>query len=84
MAESEVGKVVHYYDKIGVAILELTDELSVGDTLKFVRGGEELLEQQVESIQMEHEQVESAAKGQSVGIKTAEKIHEGAHAYKVT
>ena len=37
MSESKVGDVIHYFDKIHVAILELTDELAVGDTLKFVR-----------------------------------------------
>ena len=84
MAESGVGKVVHYFDKVGVAILELTDEVAVGDTLKFVRGGEEVLEQRIDSMQIEHEQVEHAEKGQSVGIKTAEKVKEGADVFKVT
>ena len=83
MSESKAGEVVHYFDKIHVAILELTDALAVGDTLKFVRTGEVVLEQEIDSMQIEHEQVESAGKGQSVGIKTAEKVKEGAEAFKV-
>lgn len=83
MSASKVGDVVHYFDKIHVAILELTDELAVGDTLKFVRAGEVLFEQGIDSMQIEHEQVERAEKGQSVGVKTAEKVKEGAEAFKV-
>ena len=84
MAEASVGKVVHFFDKISVAILDLTDDLAVGDHVKFVRRGAELFEQDVESMQLEHEQVESAGKGQSVGIKTPEKAKEGAEVFKVS
>lgn len=80
----KVGKVTHYYDKIGVAIVELTGTLSVGDKVKFVRGGEDLFEQGVDSIQIEHEKVDSAKKGDVVGLKTKELIKEGAEVYKLS
>lgn len=79
----KVGKVTHYYDKIGVAIVELTGVLSVGDKVKFVRGGEDLFEQEVDSIQIEHEKVDSAKKGDVVGLKAKELIKEGAEVYKL-
>ena len=79
----KVGTVSHFYDKIGVAIVELGGTLSVGDKIKFSRGGEDLFEQTVESIQIEHEKVESAGKGKVVGLKTKEVVKVGADVYKV-
>ena len=48
MADLKIGKVTHYYDKIGVAIVELNGTLSVGEKVKFTRGGEDLFEQAVD------------------------------------
>lgn len=79
----KVGKVTHYYDKIGVAIVELDGQLSVGDKIKFVRGGEDVFEQTVDSIQIEHEKKDSASKGQVVGLKTEKEVKEGAEVFKL-
>ena len=79
----KIGRVTHYYDKIGVAIVELSATLSVGDTIKFARGGEDLFSQSVESIQIEHEKRDSANSGEVVGLKTKEPVREGADVYKV-
>lgn len=78
----KIGRVSHYYDKIGVAIVELDATLSVGDKIKFVRGGEDMFEETVESIQIEHEKVESASKGQVIGLKTEKMVKPGAEVYK--
>jgi len=83
MADFKIGKVTHYYEKIGVAIVELDAALAVGDKVKFVRGGEDLFEQTVDSIQIEHEQKESAGKGDVVGLKVEKEIKEGADVYKL-
>jgi putative protease len=79
----KVGKVTHYYDKLNVAIVDLDGTLSVGDNIKFVRGGEDLFEQKVESIQIEHEKKDTAAKGDVIGLKTNEAVKEGTEVYKV-
>lgn len=79
----KVGHVLHFYDKIGVAIIELDNTLGVGDRIRLVRGGEDLFEQTIESIQLEHEKVDSASKGQVVGIKLSEEVREGAEVYKI-
>lgn len=81
--ETEIGKVVHYYDKLGVAIIELSAPLKVGDTMK-IKHGEEEFEQQVVSMQVEHATVDSAKKGESVGVKVDQPTKEGATVYKVT
>ncbi len=83
MAGMKIGKVTHYYDKLGVAVVELDADLSVGDTIKFARGGEDLFEQKVDSIQIEHEKRDSAKKGEAVGLKTEKAVKDGAEVYKV-
>ncbi|PIU28686.1 hypothetical protein COT08_00690 [Candidatus Woesebacteria bacterium CG07_land_8_20_14_0_80_44_9] len=83
MANFKVGKVTHYFDKIGVAIVELDANLAVGDKIKFVRGGEDVFEQTVASIQIEHEKKESAKKGDVIGLKIEKEIKEGAEVYKI-
>lgn len=67
-----------------VAIVELDGTLSVGDSVKFTRGGEDMFEQKVESIQIEHKKVDSANKGDVVGLKTNEAVKEGAEVYKIS
>ncbi len=79
----KIGTVSHYYDKIGVAIVELGGTLSVGEKVKFVRGGEDLFEQVVESIQVEHKKLDTASKGDVVGLKTNEEVKEGTEVFKV-
>ena len=79
----KVGVVKHYYDKIGVAVIEVTGDLSVGDKIRFERGGEEDFEQVVESMQVEHEKVSSAKKGGVVGLKVDAEVKEGAEIYKI-
>lgn len=79
----KIGKVSHFYDKIGVAIVDLDAPLAIGDKIKFVRGGEDLFEQNVDSIQIEHNKVESAKKGDVVGLKTSENVKDGADVYKL-
>jgi translation elongation factor EF-1alpha len=66
-----------------VAIIDLDGTLSVGDNIKFVRAGENLFEQKVESIQIEHEKKDTAGKGDVVGLKTNEAVKEGTEVYKV-
>jgi putative protease len=83
LADLKIGKVSHYYDKIAVAIVELSSSLSVGDKIKFSRGGEDLFTQDVNSIQIEHEQKDSADKGEVVGLKVESEVKEGAEVFKV-
>lgn len=78
-----MGVVTHYYDKIKVAIIELESALSVGDRIEFVRGGEELFQQDVTSIQVEHENITDAKASDVVGLKTDKEVKEGAEVYKV-
>lgn len=85
MADGEkklVGKISHYYGKIGVAVIELTDALSVGDTIS-IEGAETNLQQAVDSMEIEHEKIQTANAGQSIGMKVADRVREGDAVYKV-
>lgn len=73
----QIGEVTHYYGNIGVAIVKLSAPLAVGETVHF-EGGAKEFDQEVSSIQIEHEQVEKAKKGDVVGLKVSERIREGA------
>ena len=83
MSKTKIGTATHCYKKINVCIVDLIDDLKVGDTILFERGGEEILKQKVESLELNHEKVESAKKGDEVGIKTEKEIKEGAEVYKL-
>lgn len=76
MADVKVGKVIHYYDKIGVAVVELLKSLKVGDTVK-ISGHDQEFTQTITSMQMEHEVLKSAKKGQSIGLKVDQAVKEG-------
>lgn len=77
-----IGKITHYYDKIGVAIIELSGTLKVGDKIK-IEGGKNEFDQTVEEMQVDHKSVSSAGVGDAVGIKVKEKIREGALVLKL-
>ena len=85
MADSKVGRIDHYYDNISVAVLEITDNsIAVGDTIKITdKTGEEKFTQTVASIQMEHENVDEANKGDAVGLKVDQPVDEGDLVYRV-
>ncbi|MGC9037276.1 MAG: translation elongation factor-like protein [Candidatus Micrarchaeia archaeon] len=80
--EEEVGKITHYYDKIGVAIVELHGNLKRGDRIS-IKGKNTNFEQQVQSIQIEHINVDEANKGDTIGLKVDQPVREGDTVYKV-
>ncbi len=83
MAEQKIGIITHYFGKIGVAALKITDgELRVGDMIR-IKGHTSDFTQTVESMQVEHQSVEVARTGDEVGLKTAEYTREHDTVYKV-
>lgn len=83
MADKKVGKVAHYYDKIGVAVVDLTGQLLVGDTIK-IGGKSEEFTQKVGSMEVEHKKVKRGRKGQSLGLKVTKEVKKGDRVYKVS
>ncbi len=84
MAEVEIGKVTHYFSKIGVAAIQITqDVLRVGDTIH-VKGHTSDFTQKIDSMQLDNQSVQEATVGQSIGIKAAAHAREHDVVYKVT
>lgn len=81
--EVKVGVITHYFTKIGVGIVDLTDgDLKVGDNIH-IKGHTTDYNQAVESLQIEHQNVEEAKKGTQVGIKVNEHVREHDVVYKI-
>ena len=78
-----VGSGIHYFTKIGVAVLELTEGLSVGDRLHFF-GKHTDFPQQIGSMQVDHEPVEQADKGSEVAIKVDQRVRQGDSVFRLT
>ena len=77
----EIGKVFAYYPKIEVAAIKLSGSLSVGDEIQ-IKGATTDFKQEVKSMQSEHDSVEKAKKGDSVGIKVKDKVRPNDVIYK--
>lgn len=78
----EVGVVTHYFTKISVAVVDMKDTIRVGDRV-LIQGDTTNFEQIVESMQIEHKNVESAGIGQSIGLKVNQMVREGDKVYKI-
>ena len=83
MPEVQIGTITHYYGKIGVAIIQLTDVLKPGETIH-IKGHTSDFTQQVGSMQIEHKDVSEAKSGDLVGIKIEQKTHPSDKVFKVT
>lgn len=82
MEKKLVGKIIHFYPKISVAVVELSDSLRTGDKILIERGGDSF-EQTVGEMQTEHKNISEAKKGQSVGLKVVSPTHEGAKVFRI-
>ena len=82
MPEKQIGTVSNYFEHVKVAAVKLTTALKVGDTIR-ISGGEVDFEQPIKSMQIQHDKVETAKKGDEIGIKVKEKVRKGYNVYKV-
>jgi len=78
----EVGRVSHFFTKISVAVIELTATISVGDRI-LIKGPTTNVEQTVDSMEIEHEKVQRAGAGQSIGMKVKDRVRETDVVYKI-
>lgn len=83
MAEEKlIGKISHYFGNINVGIIELTDNFSVGEKIH-IKGSSTDFEQEVNSMQMDHKDINEAKAGEAIGIKVEQKVKEGDSVYKI-
>jgi len=76
IVEVQIGRVTHYYTHLGVAVVQVeSDGLKIGDTIH-ITGHTTDLTQPVESMQVEHEEIQEAKAGQDIGLKVREHVRE--------
>ncbi len=83
MADKKIGSVSHFYDKICVAVVDLSAALKKGDLVKFKKDDEEF-EQTVVSMQIDRQEIEKAKKGDSLGLKVDKPVKPGTELYLVS
>ena len=81
MDEVLVGKVTHYFSRIGVAVLSLDAGLGEGDQIHIV-GRTTDLEGLVDSLEIEHRPVSTALPGDDVAVKVSGKVRGGDRVYR--
>ena len=83
MEEDPIGDVTHYFSRVGVAVLDIHEPLRKGDRIR-IRGHTTDLPQQIDSMEIEHQQVEEAGPGDGVAIKVSDRVRVGDSVYRDT
>ncbi len=78
-----IGKVTHYFGKISVAGIELSDTVKVGETIS-IEGTTTGFEQEIDSMQIDNKPVEEAGPGDLIGIKVKDRVRVGDNVYLVS
>ena len=73
MSETEVGEITHFFDKVSVAVIQLTKNLKVGDRIH-IKGVTTDFEQNINSMQIDRKPIEEAKPGDDIGMKTEERV----------
>ncbi len=76
MSEKKLGVITHYFDHLKVGIIKVSSPIKVGDKV-YIKGHTTDFKQEITEIQLEHESIETAKKGQEVGIKVKKIVREG-------
>lgn len=80
----QIGKVTHYYDKLGVAVIDIINQaLKVGDRVK-ISGHDNEFSQEVTSLQVAHEKVAKVEPDESCGLKVEQPVKQGDEIYLLT
>jgi len=83
MAEKKlIGEITHYFMRIGVAVIELSDDIKIGDKIR-IEGATTAFDQVVDSMEIENEKVETATRGQSIGLKVKERVRPADVVYRI-
>ena len=83
MGEAEIGRITHFFANIGVGVIEVTKgTLKVGDTIH-IKGANTDFKQKIVSMQVEHDQVQEANEGQSIGMKLDDRVRQHDKVFKI-
>ncbi len=82
MAESQIGVVDHFFDKISVCMIKLSDTVKVGDKIR-IKGKASELAQEIASMQIDRVPAQEAKSGDLISLKVDQKVRQGDAVYKV-
>jgi putative protease len=77
-----IGKVTHFFSKINVAGIQLSDTLKVGEKISIV-GATTNFEENIDSMQIDNKSVLEAKAGDLIGIKVKDKTRVGDDVYLI-
>ncbi|MEA3325767.1 MAG: translation elongation factor-like protein [Chloroflexota bacterium] len=80
--ENQIGRIGHFYNRISVAVLLLTDKLNVGDKIHIIGHTTDFV-QEVTSMEIEHKKVSSGSPEDQVALKVNEPVKKGDAIYKI-
>jgi len=83
MAGKRIGEVTHYFDRIGVAVIVLSDNIAKGDRIHFLGHGSDF-DQEVASMQIEHESIDSAKRGDEIAISVIKPVKRNTAVFLIT
>ena len=78
----KVGEITHYFTRIGVAVIDLTGSIKVGDRIA-IKGMTTNFEMTVASMQIEGKNIEEAGSGDDIGMKVDDRVRQGDIVYKL-
>jgi len=80
--ETRIGRVTHYFNRLGVAVLDLGEPLKVGDAIR-IEGHTTDFSQPVWSLEIDHRKIETVGPGADVALKVIEPVREGDLVYRL-
>ncbi len=78
----EIGRVIHYFSRIGVGVVELKNEIKLGDKIQ-IEGATTSFTQTVESMEIDKKKIDKATAGQLIGLKVKDRVRVGDKVYKI-
>jgi len=83
MKEQEIGYISKFFGQISVAAIEITaGKLNIGDTIH-IKGHTTDFNAEIESMQVDHEPMDSVKKGDNIGVKVANKTRRHDKVFKL-
>lgn len=78
-----LGEVTHYFDRIGVAVIRLSQPMKVGDSVHFF-GRRTDFRQEIGSMQIEHQDVTEVDAGAEVAVKVSQRVRRGDSVFRLS
>jgi len=77
-----IGKITHYFPHVMAGVIKVKKPLAVGDEVK-IKGHTTDFTQKVGSMQIDRASIESAKKGDEIGLLVESRVRKGDIVYKV-